>query len=67
MLCAINLITDTRRLCIFNTAKSYFTKNNNYLNNIVSCTNDGVPSVVGCLFEGRRAKCIHFAVCTHNV
>ncbi|KAK9396847.1 hypothetical protein NXF25_020208 [Crotalus adamanteus] len=48
MLFAINLITDTRGLSIFNTVKSYFTKNNIPLNNIVACATDGAPSMVGC-------------------
>ncbi|KAK9406799.1 hypothetical protein NXF25_005573 [Crotalus adamanteus] len=37
MLFAIKLITDTRGLSIFNIVKSYFTKNNIPLNNIVAC------------------------------
>lgn len=46
MLFAINLITYTRGLSLFNTVKSYFTKNNIPLNNIVACATDGAPSMV---------------------
>ncbi|KAK9410783.1 hypothetical protein NXF25_001958 [Crotalus adamanteus] len=47
MLFAINLIKDTRGLSIFNTVKSYVTKNNIPLNNIVVCASDGATSMVG--------------------
>jgi len=47
MLFAINLITDTTGLSIFTTVKSYFTKNNIPLHNIVACATDGAPAMVG--------------------
>lgn len=47
MLFAINLIKDTRRLSIFNTVKSYVTKNITFFLNIIACATDGVLSMVG--------------------
>ncbi|XP_028656972.2 protein ZBED8-like [Erpetoichthys calabaricus] len=46
MLFAITL-TDTKGLSIFNTVRTYFTKNNIPLNKIVACATDGAPSMVG--------------------
>ncbi|KAK9396033.1 hypothetical protein NXF25_019394 [Crotalus adamanteus] len=69
MLFAINLITDTRGLSIFNTVKSYFTKNNIPLNNIVACATDGAPSMVGC-YRGSVAylkKEVPKVLCIHCV
>lgn len=47
MLFAINLTTDTTGLSIFTTVKSYLTKNNIPLHNIVACATDGAPAMVG--------------------
>ncbi|GIY61813.1 uncharacterized protein CEXT_559281 [Caerostris extrusa] len=48
ILFAINLITNARGLPIFNTVKTYSTKNNIPLNNIVAyATNGQSPSIVG--------------------
>lgn len=47
MLFAINHFTDTTGLSIFTTVKSYLTKNNIPLYNIVACATDGAPAMVG--------------------
>ncbi|XP_075215332.1 uncharacterized protein LOC142321223 [Lycorma delicatula] len=46
MLLAINPITDARRLSTFNTVKSYFTRNNIPMNNIVAYASDGAQSMI---------------------
>ncbi|KAK9410633.1 hypothetical protein NXF25_001808, partial [Crotalus adamanteus] len=69
MLFAINLITDTRGLSIFYTVKSYFTKNNIPLNNIVACVTDGTPSMVGCYrgFVAYLKEEVPNVLCVHCV
>ncbi|XP_034287159.2 zinc finger BED domain-containing protein 5-like [Pantherophis guttatus] len=66
---AINLITDTRGLSIFNTVKSYFTKNNIPLNNIVACATDGAPLMIGryCGFVAYLKEEVPNVLCIHCV
>ncbi|XP_075227349.1 protein FAM200C-like [Lycorma delicatula] len=71
MLFAINLITvTTTGLSILNTMKSYFTKNNIPLNNIVACATNGAQAMIVCYCgfvayvkeEVPNILCIHYMV-----